>query len=61
MDLKKASREAYDMSNRLPQSYFDEEEDDAECVEMPKDGTFTSGGSKDSNSMPQKRQKQKVN
>jgi len=28
MDLKKASKEAYDMSKRLPQSYFDEEDDD---------------------------------
>lgn len=59
MDLKKASKEAYDMSKRLPQSYFDEEDDDDECVEMPKGGKFTSGGSKGSNSMPSKRSKTK--
>ena len=50
--LKKASKEAYDMSKRLPQSYFDEKK-------MCKGGKFTSNGSKGSNSMPSKRQKTK--
>ena len=32
MDLKKASKEAYDMSKRLPQSYFEEEDDDDDVL-----------------------------
>ena len=51
------------MSKHLLQSYFDEadDDDDDECVEMPKakGGKFTSGGSKDSNSMFSKRPKTK--
>ena len=59
MHLKKASKEAFDMSKRLPQSYFNEEDDDEECVDMPKGGKFSSGGSKGSTSMPRKKQKTK--
>jgi len=59
MDLKKASKEAYDMSKCLPQSYFDEEDDDDKCLEILKGGKFTSSGSKGSNSMPSKRPKAK--
>ena len=39
MDLKKESKKANDMFKRLPQSYFDEDDND-ECVEMPKGGIF---------------------
>jgi len=60
MDLKKASKKVYDMSKHLPQSYFDEEDDYDECVEMPKGGKFSSGGSKGSTSLPQKKQKTKA-
>jgi len=47
------------MSKRLPQSYFDEEDDDDECVKMSKSEKFSSGGSKGSISIPQKKQKTK--
>jgi len=43
------------LSKRLPQGYFDEEDDDDDYAEMPTYGKFTSGGSKGSNSMPSKR------
>ena len=61
MDLKKATKESYNMYKCLSQSHFDEEDDDNECVEMPKGGKFTSGsgGSTGSNSIPSKRPKMK--
>ena len=47
------------MSKRLPQSYFGEEDDDDECVDMAKGEKFSSYGSKGSTSLPQKKQKTK--
>ena len=43
MDLKKATKGAYDMSRRLPELTLIKRTK-MMCVELPKGGKFTSGG-----------------
>ena len=62
MELKKSTKEAYDMSRQMPQGYFVDEDEDDECVEMnPRSGKHASGGSgtKGSNNVPSKKPRQK--